>query len=314
MTGRVLCLGEALIDVIIREGSRTEHIGGSLLNVAVGLAQLGCPTSLCSYWGRDSRGELLGQWVQAAGVEVVDGTDAAPRTPVAYAHLDGHGRARYRFDLTWAVPQLPDLARFAHLHTGSIAATLEPGGADVVRAVTRMREHGTLSYDPNIRPALMHSPAAVVDRVEHLVALADVVKASDEDLRWLYPGQPIEDIAQRWLTRGPLMVIITRGAAGAIALLANHRDRMQLSPLQVTVTDTVGAGDSFMAGLLSGLLDAGLLGSPQARQRLSRAGWPDVQPALRRAVVAAALTVSRPGAYAPTMAEVMDIPAADAVH
>lgn len=312
MTGsRVLSLGEALIDVVIRPESTQEHVGGSLLNVAVGIATLGSPASICAFWGRDARGELLADWARSAGVEIVPGTDSAEKTPVAFAHIDDQGHATYDFDLTWSVPQLPDLEQFGHLHTGSIAATLEPGGSDVVEAATRMREHGTVSYDPNIRPALMKSPDAVVDRVEHLVGLADVVKASDEDLGWLYPGQPVEDIMRRWARAGPAMVVVTRGPWGAYALLSSNRDMLHLDQMAVDVGDTVGAGDSFMAGLISGLLDARLLGSPEARDRLAEVDWTAVQPALHRAVVTSALTVSRSGAYAPTMAEVEAVQEAD---
>jgi fructokinase len=209
------------------------------------------------------------------------------------------------------VPRLDDLSEYGHLHTGSIAATLEPGGSDVVAVATRMKEHGTVSYDPNIRPALMNSPEAVVDRVELLVGLSDVVKASDEDLGWLYPGEPVEDIMRRWVRTGPAMVVVTRGPWGAYALLANNRDMLHLDQMAVAVGDTVGAGDSFMAGLVSGLLDAGFLGSADARRRLRDVDWSAVQPALHRAVVTSALTVSRSGAYAPTMAEVLAAQEAD---
>lgn len=307
----MLSLGEALIDVVIRPESTQEHVGGSLLNVAVGIATLGQPASICAFWGRDARGDLLADWARSAGVQIVPGTDSAEKTPVAFAHIDDQGHATYDFDLTWSVPQLPELEQFGHLHTGSIAATLEPGGSDVVEAATRMREHGTVSYDPNIRPALMKSPDAVVDRVEHLVGLADVVKASDEDLGWLFPGQPVEDIMRRWVRAGPAMVVVTRGPWGAFALLSGNRDMLHLDQMVVEVGDTVGAGDSFMAGLISGLLDAGLLGSPSARDRLAAVDWTAVQPALHRAVVTSALTVSRSGAYAPTMAEVEAVQEAD---
>lgn len=311
MSTRVLSLGEALIDVVIRPESTDEYVGGSLLNIAVGLATLGQPASICSYWGRDQRGDQLRKWAEAAGVDIAVGSDSAHRTSVAFARVDDEGRATYEFELTWKVPQVPDLSAFGHLHTGSIAATLEPGGSDVVATATRMREFGTVSYDPNIRPALMNSPEAVMDRIEHMVGLSDVVKASDEDLDWLYPGTPVEDVMRRWVKAGPAMVVVTRGPWGAYALLANNRDMLHLDQLRVDVADTVGAGDSFMAGLISGLLDAGLLGSPEARQRLAVKNWSDVQPALHRAVMTSALTVSRSGAYAPTMAEVQALQAAD---
>jgi fructokinase len=311
MTGRVLSLGEALIDVVIRPGSIEEHVGGSPLNVAVGLATLGHPASICAHWGADDRGDLLRQRAQAAGLDIVAGTDSAAKTPVAFAHVDEHGHATYDFDLTWEVPPIPDLSTFGHLHTGSIAVTLEPGGSAVVDVATRMKDQCTVSYDPNMRPALMKSPDAVVDRVEQMVALSDVVKASDEDLGWLYPDTPVEDIMRRWVRSGPAMVVVTRGPWGAYALLAGNRDMLHLDQLTVEVADSVGAGDSFMAGLISGLMDADLLGSSSARRRLAAVSWSDVQPALHRAVITSALTVSHSGAYAPAMAEVEAIQAAD---
>lgn len=311
MVGRVLSLGEALIDVVIRPESVDEYVGGSPLNVAVGIATLGHPASICAHWGTDDRGERLRQRAESAGLDIVAGTDSAAKTPVAFARVDEQGQATYDFDLTWDVPSIPDLSSFGHLHTGSIAVTLEPGGSAVVDVAARMREHSTVSYDPNIRPALMHSPDAVVDRVEQMVALSDVVKASDEDLGWLYPDTPVEDTMRRWAELGPSIVVVTRGPRGAYALLANNRDLLHVAPLAVEVGDSVGAGDSFMAGLISGLLDADLLGSPEARQRLLGVSWSDVQPALHRAVITSALTVSRFGSYAPVMAEVEGVQAAD---
>lgn len=310
-SARVLSLGEALIDVVIRPGSTQEHVGGSLLNVAVGIATLGRPAAICAHWGRDEHGEMLRKWAESAGVDIVPGTDSAARTPVAFAHIDDQGHASYEFDLSWEVPAEVELGAFGHLHTGSIGATLEPGGTAVLDIATRMRDCGTVSYDPNIRPALMNSPEMVMDRVEKLVALSDVVKASDEDLAWLYPGVPVEDIMRRWVTMGPEMVVVTRGPWGAYALLKNNRDMLHLDQMRVEVADTVGAGDSFMAGLISALLDAGFLGTPEARQRLSELDWTAVQPALHRAVVTSALTVSHSGAYAPSMAEVEEVQRAD---
>lgn len=300
----VLCLGEALVDVVSRPEGTVEHVGGSLLNVACGLATLGDPASICAWWGKDERGDRLARWARSAGVSVVAGTDGAARTALAYARLDEQGRATYEFDLTWSVPEIGDLSGYGHLHTGSIAATLEPGGSQVLDVVERMRRVGTVSYDPNIRPALMGSPADVLARVESLVARADLVKASDEDLTWLYPGDAVEQVMRRWLAAGPSLVVVTRGPQGAVAVLAGERDLLGVDRLDVPIGDTVGAGDSFMAGLISGLLAAGVLGSVQARDRLRGARWSQVRPALNRAVVTSALTVRQRGAFAPTMAQV----------
>ncbi len=308
---KVLCLGEALIDVVIRDDSSKEHVGGSLLNVAAGVATLGNEASICAWWGKDERGDRLAEWATSSGVSIVPGTDSAEKTAVAYAHLDDEGRATYEFDLEWAVPEIEDLDQYGHLHTGSIAATLEPGGAQVVEVAKKVKDHATISYDPNIRPALMHSPEQVVGRIEELVSLSDVVKVSDEDLGWLYPGEPVEDIMRRWIQAGPSMIVVTRGPWGAYALLKRNRDMLHIDQMTVEVGDTVGAGDSFMAGLISGLLDSGLLGSVEAKERLETAGWSDVQSALHNAVVTSGITVSKNGAYAPTPAEVEAVKQAD---
>ncbi len=309
---RLLCLGEALVDVVDRGGAVSEHVGGSLLNVACGLARLGHDTTLQAWFGPDERGGRLSAWAADAGVRLAPGTQDAAHTPVAYALVDDEGRATYTFDLEWRLPTPPDMDAVGHLHTGSIAATLEPGGTEVVAAARRLRGHGTVSYDPNARPALMGSPAEVLPRVEELVGLSDVVKASDEDLAWLYGDEPVDAIMRRWLTLGPALVVVTRGPHGALAVLAGDEGLVAVDPIEVPLADTVGAGDSFMAGLLSGLVDAGLLGDRAAAARLASASWASVRPALDRAVATSALTVSRRGAYAPDRPEVEEFLAARA--
>lgn len=301
----LLCLGEALIDIVERDGCRpSEHVGGSLLNVAVGAATLGVPTALASWWGRDPRGDRLAQAVRAAGVRVVPGTDGAPRTPTARATVDADGHADYDFDLSWEVPGLPAASGIGHVHTGSLSVTVEPGGTQVANAVAGLRGTATVSYDPNVRPAIMGSPAGVRKRIEALVASSDVVKASDEDLAWLYPDADPETIIRTWVALGPALVVVTRGADGALARLAREVSGLKVAAPAVMVADTVGAGDSFMAGLLAGLWDAGLLGDLDAADRLHRARWEEIESPLRQAACASALTVGRAGAYAPTAEDV----------
>ena len=309
---RILCVGEALIDVVTSPGGQpSEHVGGSLLNVANGLARLGHRASICSWWARDPHGELIAASIASTGAAVEPGTDSASSTSVAQATLDAEGRATYTFDLTWDLPEVGDLSGVSHVHTGSIGATLEPGGAKVVELVTRLRETATVTYDPNVRPAIMHSPEAVLGRVEELVSLSDVVKASDEDIAWLYPGVPLETALRRWVDLGPAMAVCTRGPLGAYAVLRGSRDQLVVPHNTVALADTVGAGDSFMAGLVSGLTDAGLLGGPVQRMRLAAAAWPELATALHRAVVTSSVTVSHAGAYAPSLAEVRAVVAAD---
>lgn len=305
----VLCLGEALIDVVEgADGRVSEHVGGSLLNVACGLGALEVPTALAAWWGRDERGDRLARHAREHGVAVWPGTDGAAATSVAHALVDAAGKASYEFDFTWELPRIgePGEGSPRHLHTGSLAATVEPGGAEVVAGLERWRASATVSYDPNARPALMGSPDAVRDRIERCVALADVVKASDEDLAWLYPGEDPAEVARRWAQAGPALVVVTWGGDGCLAVRAGEAsvdrdfaERRWPAPA-ADVVDTVGAGDSFMAGLLSGLLDAGYLGGSDARARLHAASLDDVAPAIERALAMAQVTVAHAGAYSPS--------------
>ncbi|EPD26948.1 MULTISPECIES: carbohydrate kinase family protein [Actinomycetaceae] len=304
---RFVSAGEALVDIIIREGETgpgTEVVGGSLLNVASGVSRLGQHVELATWFGRDERGERIASQAAAMGVEIVPGSDGASRTTTASAFLDAEGRARYEFDVESDLPEIPDPDTVGHLHCGSYSAVVGASSKKILRAVKRQALTGTVSYDPNARPDLMGSPEKVRESIEELVALCDVVKASDEDLEWLYPGEPVERIMRRWVTSGPGMVVVTRGPWGAYVKLAGERDMLVVDPLNVELGDTVGAGDSFMAGMLAGLMEAGLLGSVEAKQRLRAAHFSDVRPALHQAVITAGLTVSHDGAYSPTPAEV----------
>lgn len=300
---KILTLGEALIDVVEAGGATDEHVGGSLLNVGCGLARLGHDTTVAAWIGKDERGDRLREWAQASGASFAPGSDGAAKTSVAYAQLDAVGRATYTFDLTWDVPDL-DVGAYGHIHTGSIAATLEPGGAKVLDVVRRAA--GTVSYDPNVRPALMDSPDAVIGRVEDLVAASDLVKASDEDVHWLYPSRTMADIARRWLDLGTGLVVFTKGPEGATVHLGSGASYDEPT-LPVEIGDTVGAGDSFMAGLVGKLVDLGFLGGERAGERLRAATWAELRPAILQAIATSTITVSHRGAYAPTPQEVENL-------
>ncbi|MEQ1738170.1 MAG: PfkB family carbohydrate kinase, partial [Rhodoglobus sp.] len=162
---------------------------------------------------------------------------------------------------------------------------------------TRLRPTTTISFDPNVRPQLMGDPEDARVRVERLIALADVVKASDEDIAWLYPDSTVAETLERWLALGPALVVATRGAHGADALAASGPMHIPAPPTQVA--DTIGAGDSFMAGLLAALSDMNLLGGARRRD-LHEVHIADVGLITRFAARCAAITVSRPGADPPT--------------
>ena len=303
----IVVIGEALVDVVVHpDGSSTEHPGGSPANVAVGLARLGRRTSLLTALGDDARGRAVLSHLDASGVEVVEGSVQPGATSVATATIAEDGQAGYVFDLRWELGRAALPARPIAVHTGSIGAVLPPGGTTVEQVVRSARSTSTTSYDPNVRPDLMGSPAAVRARVEALVETSDVVKLSDEDAEWLMPGVPVQDLAARWLRRGPAVVVVTLGGSGMYGL--SRAGEVSVEAPRVDVVDTVGAGDSAMAALLDGLWEHGLLGAT-ARDALTVISADVLEQVLRHAVTAAALTVSRPGADPPTRADLASVAA-----
>jgi fructokinase len=298
-------IGEALVDLVGVRGSRTmvAHPGGSPANVALGLARLGDPVTLMTHLGRDAFGDMISTHLQASGVRVDGGPDAGTKTSLAVATLAA-GIASYDFRIEWDIGDLEPLpVETRCLHTGSLATVLEPGRAAVEDLMAREHERArvTISYDPNVRPALLGTPEQARPQIERLVALSDVVKVSDEDLHWLYPGRADEDVAREWLSLGPALVVVTRGGDGVFASTAGLEVRRPATPIDLV--DTVGAGDSFTSGLLDGLRRADLLGG-QRREALAAIDESSLVSVLGAASLIAAITCSRPGADPPTLAEV----------
>ncbi|MER8035030.1 carbohydrate kinase family protein [Streptomyces hydrogenans] len=292
-----LVIGECVADIVRGPGAEdVVHPGGSPANVAYGLARLGRPATLLTQLADDPSGRLIAAHLTGAGVRLAIGGVPA-RTPSAVVTLDGRGQAAYAFDIAWTLtaeepPATPEPVR--HVHLGSIAAVTEPGAATVLALTGRLRPAATVSYDPNVRPALMGEHGPAVARVERCVALADLVKASDEDLAWLYPGEPAEAVAARWLALGPAVVLVTRGGEGALAVTREHT--VASGARAVAVVDTVGAGDSFMSAVLDAL-------AGRDRDALAALGADALAGLLTRAGAAAAVTVSRAGAQPPDRAE-----------
>jgi fructokinase len=304
VSARLLVVGEALVDIVVdREGEAAEHVGGSPANVAVGLARLDHPVDFATWLGRDDRGRRITDHLERHGVHVLpEGIGASP-TSTAVATLDASGAASYEFDLHWELPSFPLPPGTGHVHTGSIATVLLPGAHSVTQALTAVREVGTVSYDPNIRPSIMGDLEAVRTRVEELVALSDVVKASEDDLALLYPGRSTDEVMGHWLGLGALLAVVTLGGDGTTYRVTGSPRSARAATVAEHVVDTVGAGDSFMAGLVSGLVVAGLLGDPAARDRLRQATLDDVQPAIRRGLATSGVTVGKAGADAPSLDE-----------
>lgn len=294
---RALVVGEALVDVVRdAAGGVVEHAGGSPANVAVALSRLGRATTLVTQYADDRLGAVLDAHLRGEGVEVARQPPRSGRTSSADARLDPDGAASYVFDLEWSVapwspPEPPVVA-----HTGSLGAVVAPGAAAVRAILDAARPHATVTYDLNIRPSAMGPLDEVREAALALAAVADVVKASDEDLDHLYPGTDPETAARLLLDLGPACVVLTRGGAGSTAVIAGGR--VDVAAPLVEVADTIGAGDSFCAAVIDGLWRRGLLGaaSRAALHALDEEGWRDV---LRHATAAAAITVTRPGADPP---------------
>lgn len=298
----ITVVGEALVDLIEGPpGGPAAHPGGSPANVAVALARLGEDVGLLTQLGDDPHGRLLLEHLRANGVRLAAGSllDAAP-TSVARTTLRPDGQADYAFDIAWHAFECTVDRAAACVHTGSIATFLDPGAAHVADLLRAARATATISYDPNCRPSLMGDPAAAVRRVEGLAALSDVVKVSQEDLAWLYPGRRHDEIGRAWLALGARLVVVTLGADGAWGSTA--RVAVTVSPVPVRVVDTVGAGDAFTAGLLHACRAAGLLGAAN-RDRLGGVAVSGLAGMLAFASQVAGITCGRRGADPPTLAD-----------
>ncbi|KUI39366.1 carbohydrate kinase [Mycobacterium sp. GA-2829] len=300
MTPRALVIGEALIDIVERDGEVTgEHVGGSPLNVAVGLSRLGREVDFLTHIGDDERGRRIVEYLHASGVELVAGSTNATHTPTARAMLDESGSARYEFDIEWELAGTPEAAPPLIAHTGSIATVLEPGCRATAALLDAYHLSATITFDPNVRPALIEDGGAARTRIERLVERADVIKASDEDLRWLDPHRTPKQIARSWLELGPSIVAVTEGGEGAFAVCAAGSVRVSAFPVEVV--DTVGAGDAFMAGLIDALWTHDLLGAGKRRE-LRGIHLDTLHDVLQTAALSSALTVTRAGADLPDRA------------
>ncbi|MBM7505919.1 carbohydrate kinase [Agromyces aurantiacus] len=291
-----LVIGEALMDLVDDGRSITRSPGGSPANVALGLARLGVPTRLRTALADDDDGRAILARLTESGVAVDPESMCLDRTSTALAVLDGKGAAEYDFDIEWRVASPIHVGSAAVVHSGSIALFLEPGAEAVADALVARPEGVLVSLDPNIRPALLGEQTATRATFERLAAAADVVKLSDEDAAWLYPDESLAAVLDRLLELGVALAAVTRGGAGA--LLATRTTRVEVEPLSVRVRDTVGAGDTFMAALIAGVLNR------DSTEPLLELREPDLLRLGRFAAAAAGVTVSRVGADLPTADEV----------
>lgn len=288
--------------------------GGSPANVAVGLARLDVPARMLARLSDDVLGRRLRAHLETSGVDLSHSVAAAEASSLAIVALLPDGSAAYDFrvegtaDWQWTDEELTtSLDGAVALHVGSLGLTTPPGGEVLRRLARRAVATATVSFDPNVRHLLM-GPAAEVLAVAHeMLAVADVVKASEEDVAWLEAGMAPEEASASWLGHGPALVVVTRGGDGAVASGAASGP-VRRPGVPVDVVDTVGAGDSFMSALLAGLARRDLLGAGR-RDALRALPAETVGALLDEAIAASAITCSRRGADPPNAAEMarMDV-------
>lgn len=293
----MLVVGEALVDVVhTPDGAVVERAGGSAANVAVALARLERRVRFATAYAEDRYGALVAAHLERAGVALATDPHVLGRTSSAVATIGPDGSASYEFDLDWRLGPVPPSPVPAAVHVCSLGAVVEPGASTVQGLVEALRSRATITYDVNARPSITGTGTEVVTRTERLVALADLVKVSDEDLEVLWPRMSVDDAATRLAGLGPRAVVVTRGGDGASWVEPDRR--LDVASQPVVVADTIGAGDTFAAALVDGLWTHGLLGG-----RLPRLSDEVVTDLLGHAGRAAAVTVSRPGADPPYRSE-----------
>ncbi|MGW6525809.1 carbohydrate kinase family protein [Streptomyces sp. NPDC054950] len=314
---QITVLGECVADAFAEPANTSNELalrvlpGGGPANTAVSLARLGTPARFLARLSGDVFGRLFRAHLQASGVDLSDAVQAAEPSTLAVAELDAQGQAAFSFhaqntaDWQWTPEELArvDVSETACLHTGSLALVRQPGASVVEDFLAAAAPHATISIDPNVRPLLVH-PDIYRARLAHWCGLADVLRLSEDDLELLLPGTPPERACDIWHAAGARLVVITRGADGVLASLDG--ERVQVPAVSTSVADTVGAGDSFTAGLLHHLGARGLLGG-----RLTELCLDDVAEACRFGTRVAALTCSVVGPNPPWQSQLAKFAAAD---
>lgn len=305
----ILCCGEALIDMLPRtttlgEDAYAPYAGGAIFNTAIALGRLGVPTGFFTGLSDDMMGDILRKTLAESGVDYSYCATLSRPTTVAFVKLV-NGHATYAFYdegtagrmITEA--ELPDLGDNCEaLHFGAISLIPEPCGSTYEALLKREHDKRVISLDPNIRPGFIKDKDAHMARIRRMAGMADIVKFSDEDLAWFGLEGDEDALARHWLHHGAKLVVVTRGAEGAVGYTAAHK--VTVPSERVTVVDTVGAGDTFDAGVLASLKMQNLL----TKQQVSALSQDQIAKVLALGAKAAAVTVSRAGANPPWAKEI----------
>lgn len=304
----IICCGEALIDMLPRktvggEDAFAPYAGGAVFNTAIALGRLGLATGFFTGLSTDMFGDILRRSLDDSNVDHSKCVTLDLHSTVAFVKLT-NGQASYAFfDENTAgrmitdehLPQFGDDVRA--LHFGAISLISEPCGTTYENLMRREHAARVISLDPNIRPDFIDDAVRHRARIDRMIGMSDILKLSDEDLNW-FGFDGMEAAARHWLARGPKLVVFTRGAEGAIGFTADHT--IEVGGVKVEVADTVGAGDTFNAGILAALDRSGKL----SKSAIVSLTADDVRAALELGAKTAALTVSRPGANPPWAKEI----------
>lgn len=319
----ILVIGEALIDLIenrYQAGGFNAVVGGANANVALALARRGTKHQFLGRISNDRFGKIIRERLETNGVHLEHSVVAEELTTLAVVSIDSNGVPSYAFyvngtaDWGWTDAELPTDVELENMHAtaiqfGCLTMAMQPSSAVIEKWA---RDHFTqksvtISHDINMRPALGFDAAEERVRVERLNQISHIIKASDEDIEWLYglsEGADLDGIVADWIGDTERVVLVTRGADGT-SIYRRRTARVDVPSRKINVVDTVGAGDTFCANLLGQLSDADALGSDPF-DRLENLSDADLQEFVRVAAVAASITCERAGCEPPTSADLAE--------
>ncbi len=296
---QVWVLGEVLIDLLPDGDKQKAVVGGGPANTAVALSKLGIKAQFINGISTDTYGKSCRQYLEKAGVLLDFVNYSNKPTCTAKVTLDEQGNANYEFlidgtaTFNYAPEELPNLLTVipSVLYIGSLVTVIEPSASVLHKWASVVKSIAPIVFDPNIRPAVMPDRKSYLEQVIRFVEIASVVKVSEDDLNWLYPGVEIDEVAHRLLELGPRLIVVTLGDKGIFGY--HNGEKLSVAAVKTKVVDTVGAGDTVGAILVEAIINHGL-------EKLKAQLLTDT---LNRASAAAAITISRAGANPPTQAE-----------